>query len=56
MFKESLINTAIAITENLILIDKRIYIPLLLRKKIYSQNHNPQTVGYSKIDHILKQI
>jgi hypothetical protein len=40
MFKELLEDTAIAITENLILINGRIYVPLLLRKKIYSQNHD----------------
>jgi hypothetical protein len=56
MFKESLKDTAIAITESLILINERIYIPLSLRKEIYSQNHDPQTIDYPEIDHTLKRI
>ena len=52
MVKKSLINTAITITESLILINKRIYIPLLLRKEIYSQNHNLKTIGHPGINHI----
>jgi hypothetical protein len=56
MFKELLEDTAIAITENLILINKRIYVPLFLRKEIYSQNYNPQTMGYPEIDHTLERI
>jgi hypothetical protein len=54
VFKELLIDTAIAIIEGLILIKERIYVSLLLRKKIYSQNHDFYTVGYPEIDYILE--
>jgi hypothetical protein len=54
MFKERLEDTTIAITEDLILINERIYIPPFLRKEIYFQNYNPQTMGHSGIDHILE--
>ena len=54
MFKELLKDTAITIIEDLIFINERIYVSLFLRKEIYSQNYNPQTVGHPGIDHILK--
>jgi hypothetical protein len=56
MFKELSEDTTIVITKGLILMDGRIYILLLLRKEIYSQNHDPQTVGYLKINYILERI
>jgi Integrase zinc binding domain len=56
MFKESLEDTAIAITEDFIFMNERIYVPLFLRKEIYSQNYDPQTVGHLGIDYTLERI
>jgi Integrase zinc binding domain len=56
VFKESLTDTAIAITESLIFINKQIYVSLSLRKKIYSQNYNSQTIGHPEINYTLERI
>jgi hypothetical protein len=56
MLQKPLIDTAIAIIEDFIFMDGRIYVLLLLRKEIYSQNYNSQTVGYPEIDYTLERI